>query len=410
MEPVVFFNERTPLSGVSESIVRCERVKKVIAVALFIFVSVICVYYIYDGAKALSTGSLKRVDLIFSIFQVAIGFSYVMAVSGATGYSIAKYQNAAESYPHINAYQGSLPENLISVLDKPNLNDWKPVVSSFLDHFEPVLLDKYFLQKEVPFEKRLNYLLEELKKGCCFGYSMAFLAKMKEGAKLSSKELKKSIKFENVIYYQLVHNILWALSPRLKAAYHFYRKSECDHSLLDFLNNLDLYEHTDLDKFVTTMCVFLGGRDNFNIEFKNSLNHNRQFLDYHNILSEDVLFHESNLLKNFENCQNPKEELLSLFQNAETGISAENQASTCAGYVSLDFTKPNEKRSGHAFFFQISDGFFRFTDSGASLKHFFEFDSKEDMIEGLASHLKRLFGKDKDVSVQIILLGITPSL
>jgi len=418
MEPVAFFNERTPLSGVSESIVRCERVKKVIAVALFTFISFIALFSIYDGTRTLLARPLKNSDFGWSIYQVAFGFLCAMGLSGATGYSIAKYQNAIESYHH-NAYQGSFAETLTSLIDRPDLDDWKPVVSSFLDHFEPVLLDKYFLQKEVPLEQRTNHLLEKLKKGCCFGYSMAFLAKMKEGAKLSSKELKESIKFENVIYYQLVNNILWKLNSSisnrlLKNAFGVYRKTKWQGSFSDFLKENDLHGNIDVDKFLMAMmsyCKANGiGVDDFTNDLKNSVNYRRLFLDYCNLLSEDVLFYESDLIKNFENSQKPKEVLLTLFQNAETSISSQSQTSTLVGYVSVHHTNPDEKRSGHALFFQISDGFFRFTDSGAFLQHFFEFDSKEDMIEGLASHLKKAYGKDKDVSVSIILLGITPSL
>ncbi|MBA3238770.1 MAG: hypothetical protein H0T62_10560 [Parachlamydiaceae bacterium] len=438
MNSITFFNEKTPLSSLDKSDSSCTtleptqylQLKKISMITLAIFAVTLSIYYIYDGAKTLSVGRpLKTKDLGFSIVEIASGFIFLMLTSGCTGAYLGNYQSMKKSYPHHEAYQGTFLDDITSLLNSPQLDNfdvktWTLFLSNFLKQFDPVLLEQYFILKKVNSETQIDqieYFCKKLRKGCCFGYSMAMLAKMKEGSKLPSRELKNSIKIENVVFFQLVNNILFDLnssSVKSRVKYLLSRLKENENSFKEIDNLLNVQDDEDVKNnryksIVESIVNFQGEMSDEIKDIEVSCNYRRLFLNYCNLFSDGLLFYQSESLKKNDSMESQCEILLKEFQKAETEILTQSLGThdemSIAGYISLQLRKENDKRSGHAFFFQMSGGYFRFMDSGSPLNHFFEFQTKDTMITGLVDHLKACYGKYKDVEMEIILLGIPRS-
>jgi hypothetical protein len=401
MNHVDFYNEKTPMiashqsSCTYASIDPSQRTKilniGIIVIGLLAFT--LSTYYMYDGAKSLTEKSVKPIALTFDIVEIfcgAIGFLFACGLGGYGAALYGNYQDLKESYPNSEAYQGSITSDLIGFANSPQRDRfdkmiWGSYFSNFLDQFDPVLLDRYFLLKNVATEKRIEHFREKLQEGCCTGYTMALIAKMKKNSNLSCNELKDSIKIENVVYFQIVYAILFELN-RSKAL-----------ESIDELEKKLLKINKEQKKEL--FAEFLVSFDS------STTDPSKLLFNYCDLFSDGLLFHESKCVK-----LNSNFTLSALIKDAEDDIFTQNKRDlnelTLSGSIDLNLIDTKEIKSGHTFFFQISDGYFRFMDTGSRLNHFFKFETKDRMIDALEDHLKKCYSKYKDISLSIILVGI----
>lgn len=448
MNPELFFQETTPLTcstPVQESFC-CNslspnqryQLKKTAFIIGGIFAVAILLYSIYDGVKSFEARPLKTMDAVFAGAQMTLAASAFFFYSAFAGIHLGRYQNLVESYPQ-ESYQGSLAkyfeEGFIGHRHHFVIENGKQFIPMFISKFEPALLDRYFLIKKIENseEKKIEFLCNELERGCCFGHSMALLAKMKNHAKTSSEELLNSISIENIIYCQLTNSILWDLrndqdSSFYPALYSYYQDlTEREYSFSEWMNHIEemLIQRRRESRNVKTdaidtdedICITnnkLSEAEGIK-SYDNLFEHKRLFFNFCGFDSASIFIHEvKNKLKISElHCFN-----LSIhFDTAQQEIV--NQARkyhytfnqmTMAGYIYIQRPENKEYEGiAHAIFFQISDGYFRFYDSASQLNHFFEFPTQELMFEGLKSHMKECWNSFKMGEFQLVIVGIPHS-
>lgn len=454
MNTDTFFRETSPLIPALDQRFCCNpqnheqnyKYKKIALVVCGILFIAIVVSNINDGVKTIVARPLKTKDAIFA--GVEIGASALCFIFSCifAGCYIGKYQNLVESYPQ-GSYQGSF-NNYFEIYPRHQsvIDTGKHYIPEFINQFEPALLDAYFMIKKIESnENKIEYLGKKLEGGCCFGYSMALLAKMKNHANTSSKKLLSSLKVENIIYYQLTNSILWTLLNNTESfyypAYYFlYREATEEEkkiysSFSDFLNfgventlelrrkikkNPDAISNNDALKInekmdisnndVTDVDKELPKAETITSPYKKFFEHKQLFFNYCGFSSEGICIQAMNELE-IDNIE--KIDLSNYFKKAQEGISQQATASnihnelTLAGYIYLKWTKnEKEKGSAHAIFFQMSDEHFRFYDSASPLNHFFEFTSKELMTTGILNHMKLHWDSFEKASLELVLVGI----
>jgi hypothetical protein len=412
MEPAAFYSERTPLTNSNEWPV-CEptlraQLKTFAWVTGYLLGTAACSYAIYDGAKTLSHSPSER-DLTYSIIQLTVGSLVSMFNCAIGGKKLAEYQNIKELYPNQEAYQGNIIDFYNFDNDSQQFDQavWNPFLNKFLNEFEPFLIERYFISKKISPDQRIAYLCNKLKKGCCYGFSMSLLSKMKKNARLSSDELKSGLKIENAAYYQLVYRLLLHLAKDDDYYYYpyvFIYNHKMNGDSLPFAECLNLYEENSKKEDDITP-------EEISKEI-NDLKENIQsphcfILNYFNLFADGILLFTSDELV-FDQLE--EESLLESLNLAEKAVlhQAVERKVSLAGHLSLEYRRQTKKYA-HAFFFQISDGYYRFFDSASHLFHFFEFPNKEKMARGLKEHIQTVyinFFKAKDVSIRIILIGI----
>lgn len=398
-----------------------------------IFFTAVLLYYIYDGVKTFEAKPLKTKDAIIAGAEITVSALCFFFYSAFAGMHLGRYQNLVESYPQ-QSYQGTLA-NYFEIYPHHRfvIENGKQYVPKFISQFEPCLLDMYFLIEKVENveEKKIEFLCEKLERGCCFGYSMALLAKMKAYPKVSSKELLESIRVENIIYYQLANSILWELRNCKETtvhlvAYFSYHKPNQTLSVTNWLNlNVEKwleYLHKERMKNLNSVdgvksevdeCLSddkgvktaASTKDQKVIDF---YGHKKLFFNFCGFNSEDIYTHvmedelkfneliELNLSKYFTDAQQ------AVFKQAQ-----KEDNMTMAGYIYICWPEEEkQKASAHAIFFQMSDGYFRFYDSASSLNHFFEFKSHDLMLTGLKSHMKTCWNSFNEAKFQVVMVGI----
>jgi hypothetical protein len=412
-------------------------IEKTKFIASIVILNVVGIAGLYMGCMSLSTGPTSNLDLIISIALVAYGILVLPASCALAGITVGHYQNIEETYPHLENYQGSFSDFLgrLIIRHQFDVKTWTPYMRIFLKEFEPVLLDRYFLNKNIDTEEqKIAYFCRKLEKGCCFGYSMALLAKMKEHARSSSHELKNSIAMETVVYHQLTNAIFYGLArhaeSRLYPVSYFMFQGDLDvqktfnYSLKEMMEYSetwieDIIASEDKEASTTSvdsesLCPAATPKDEIekkDNQLGNYISPKKYYLNYCGFNSSRVYIHEMEEALNIAEMQ--KVDLLEQFEHAERAICQQAlehhlvDNMTIAGYISIQWPKKEERKAGaHAIFLQISDGYFRFYDSGSALTHFFEFETKELLADGIVTHMKSCWKSFDEGQFSMILVGI----
>lgn len=381
----------------------CDQFNKILFIVTGTFVTAFLIYNIYNGLTTFQAQSLTKTEILTAITQVAGSALAFLCCSAMGGAYFARDQNLIQSLPDQENIQSSVPDYFEEkLIDKPHrfaIEIVNSSISKFLNQFEPVLLSCYFSlhNLENGEEKKIEHLAKILETGCCFGYSIALLSMMRKQAKSSSNELMASIDVLNVIYYQLTYLIMLKLRSNQEtyfypAAYFDYQSlSETNCSFFEYAGTYINSMNTQNDPYSNKLFFHFFNFDSAGI--------------YSHMMSDRLLVNEmqeSNLSDHFDAAQKAITK-----QIQQNNLSVDQM--TIAGYVRL---LPPQNRVGtgaHTFFFQMSDGYFRFYDSGSQYNHFFEFSTKELMFKGLIFHIKTCWKSFLEGEFFIVLLGIPHS-
>lgn len=440
----LFFKEATPLNQIHDdfncnSLHQNYQLRKIALIVGGIFSSQILLDNINQLIKNFQVRPLKMEDIFFGALQI----SQEMLFSSPWGAIF--FQNCQETLANYSE------ESLINNTHRSRSEIKKRTVQKFINQFEPELLNRYFRIKKVENsnKQKIDFLCKKLKGGCCFGYSMALLSKMKNHAKSSSNALKKSIDIENVIYYQLVNNVLWSLRGSenfsLSPAVYFYYQHlpEKNFTFSEFINEFEKKDEdspvaNENEEIIKTnnrnayIADSIPESEKTNYSCKKESNNNLAGIPVGLIKKQKVinLFKHERLFFNFCDLESANiyvydmEHLLKIgemqlldlsehFNSAKQAISKQAQGfhtidkMTMAGYFYIQ--RPgNKKQKGnaHAIFFQISDGYYRFYDSLSSLNKFFEFSDLEFMLKGIKTHMETYWKSYNNGNFKLILVGI----
>lgn len=452
----VFFDESTPLAHVEPNGNSCcnllslnykNRVlyAKIVRVASLIFIGGVGIYGLYDAVNTLQTKPISSRDSIFAIFELcgAGGLAMITcAISAAVGSRLGLYHNQLDEYPHSEHYQGSFADilewDLMIRYDIQDIEVWKPYVRAFFNKMKTLnLLDPWLKAKKYEdVEQAIEKVSKKLRKGLCYGTSMALLTKMRSHASLPSAELRDKIELEDIVYYQLM--VIFICNSTNKNKSDFYQKIyshlEPKKFLIAFWNEwgpkkvLECMQKDKEEENQIQLEIEEPGSessmekefvDHLKIAYKENLSkyvtREMLFLKLAGVDLENILvYQEQNMLKIKSS---NKDELVSCFSKAKEEIKSQAKKKkleelTLAGVIALNILRQEKedgatvKGSGHALFFQISDGYFRFHDSGSELHGFFEFPSEELMMESLLEHIKTWDSSYKWEDLEFTLLGI----
>jgi len=246
--------------------------------------------------------------------------------------------------------------------------------------------------------------------------------------------LKNSIEMENVVYHHLTKAIFHGLAQHTESrcypALYLAFKAELNIRRVFNYSLKEMIEYSDAqakmriaskDKEASTTSVDNGGlcpaatpKGEIKREhnsFLRFISHKKYYFNYCGFNPPDVYMHEMEEWLSIAKMQ--KVELLEQFEYAEQAICQQAlehhpvDNMTMAGYISIQWHKKGERKAqGHAIFFQISDGYFRFYDPGSALTHFFEFDTKELLADGIATHMKTCWKSYDEGQFSMVLVGI----
>jgi len=359
---------------------------KVAYVATLIFSTAGTVNSIYNTIDTLQRYPLLNYNSIAWLVSSSVN---LLTTIGFTCYLTSlkcHFNTIHQSYPHQKYHQGSLFTFLAysdHVDSAKDIETWKPYVRQFLEGFKDALFLPYWFafKKFNDIEEALESLCQSLQIGLCYGYSMALLACMRKHADKNSLELLGHLHLETIIAFQLLQQfIVDCMNDRdafeaLCSSIRIYKN----------LKQTDLSEREWRSKEFLFLSLL-------NLDFNTTKMWSHEYL--HKIGSSNSQRLKKVVVKGMLNIKRKQQD---------------SKTITMAGIIKLKESKEDQATEGvhpgHALFFQLSDGYYRFHDSGSSLVGFFEFPNKELFFENLINHVNT-WPEYKMGRLQFTILGI----
>lgn len=312
------------------------------------------------------------------------------------------------AYPHF-AY---LNDSYLSTLSRGIRFDYpgsirytKPIVEAAVDLLKQRgLLDVWLkIKNYATKEQAIAELWEKTKEGHCHGYSVTLLTLMKNGHNLSSKDLLSKIKYERVVFNQILHGMS-----------------------IDFANSKPDEKEIILDKLPRNLRWETHQSPYFNISIDLSKTLSIDELNEliwlrFSILYYFSLHYELSLLNfNFDECCCHLSPNLSISKEAsldsyfDNGLDALMRQAQMMGIplqnliiAGMVVFWPPDSSVGHGIFFQYSEnGRIRFHDNNPFMSGFFEFDDKKTFLKSIFDHVKSYYPAYSNGYLSFLFVGI----
>lgn len=374
-----FFNEKLPL--VPKNKAKCSNIclpndfssKLSLVKKLAITTSLLGVatlgYFTYESTRTLTENEIDDPKSILSLLILGAD-GVLLSIASCYFIAIKRFRNnLLNSFPHRDYYVGSTWTFYYNRIERIELKidrTYLPTIEAFISEMqERGIWDTWIgIKKFSDVKGAKNYFLTELKKGLCFGNSMELLSLMPKFSKTPSNDLILKLNFEKKIYFQLfdtfIHDLLRNEENICVILGHSWKRDPSDEEIrseVEFLPQVSTREYLFLR--------FIG------LEREKFIYHCIELQKVSEITIEKIMISFAEAIQKVKN----------------SAKQSNNREPEITGTIHLQPDPKNKGSSGHALFFQFSDTYLRFHDSGHTLPGFFEFPSQKLFFEGLLQHI-----------------------